>query len=118
MGTTQKSTWSVVTGFAASMLFAATVMAAEGLAGTWSAVDGTGRAFEITLSEDGSASATQGEGLSGTWKDDGGTAVISWSTGWSTKIAKDGDGYKKTAYAKGADLAGEPTNTSAAKKVK
>jgi len=51
------------------------------------------------LAEDGTASADRsGEGLSGKWVEEGGAAVITWDTGWKTKIAKDGDGYKKTAY--------------------
>ena len=56
--------------------------------------------------------------MTGTWKEDGNAAVITWSTGWTTKIVKDGDGYKKTAYGKGQPLDGPPTNSSDAQKGK
>ena len=49
-------------------------------------------------------------------KEDGGAAVITWTTGWTTKIAKEGSGYKKTAYKGKPD--GDPTNSSDAEKVK
>ena len=54
----------------------------------------------------------------GTWKEEGNTAVITWNTGWSTKIAKEGDQYKKTAYGKGQPLDGPPANSTDAQKVK
>ena len=38
---------------------------------------------------------------SGSWKDEGDTAVITWSTDWTTKLAKDGDKYSKTAFKDG-----------------
>jgi hypothetical protein len=58
-----------------------------------------------------------GEGLTGTWKEEGGAAVMRWDTGWTTKITKEGDKYKKTAYDKGKPLDGPPTNSSDAEKV-
>ena len=85
--------------------------------GTWKVKDTSGTPFEITLSNDGSASANRsGEGLKGTWKEEGAAAVITWSEGWTTKIAKEGDVYKKTAYEK--DPSAAPTNSSDAEKVK
>ena len=55
-----------------------------------------GNPFEITLSEDGSAKGSRsGEGLSGTWKAEGDAAVITWESGWTTKITKQGDQFKK-----------------------
>jgi hypothetical protein len=85
--------------------------------GVWKVKDTSGTPFEITLSADGKATANRaGEGMTGTWKDENGTAVISWSDGWTTKIAKEGDVYKKTAFEK--DPSGPPTNTSDAEKVK
>ena len=36
--------------------------------------------------------------MNGTWKEEDDAAVISWTTGWKTKIIKQGDHYKKTAY--------------------
>lgn len=85
--------------------------------GVWKVKDTSGTPFEITLATDGTASANRaGEGMTGTWKDENGTAVISWSDGWTSKIAKEGDVYKKTAFEK--DPSGAPTNTSDAEKVK
>lgn len=86
--------------------------------GTWKVSDTSGQAFQIVLAEDGSATADRAdEGMSGTWKEQGGAAVISWKSGWTTKIMKDGDDYKKVAFEKG-DAEGEPTNSSDAEKVK
>lgn len=102
----------------ALLISTAAAIAASAFVGTWKVVDTAGKPFEITLAADGAAKATQGEGLSGTWKEEGGAAVITWSTGWTTKIAKDGTGYKKTAYAKGKKTDDAPTNSSAAEKVK
>jgi hypothetical protein len=54
----------------------------------------------------------------GTWKEEGNTAVITWNTGWTTKITKERDQYKKTAYGKGQPLDGPSTNITDAQKVK
>ncbi|MEJ2122922.1 MAG: hypothetical protein P8Z76_19930 [Alphaproteobacteria bacterium] len=72
-------------------------------AGTYSTQDTQGNPMTITLSEDGSATGDRaGEALTGSWKeDDGGAAMITWSDEWTTKIAKDGDTYTKTAYKSG-----------------
>ncbi len=92
--------------------------AASAFEGTWKVKDTAGKDFEITLGADGKATATRGEGMSGTWKDDAGTAVITWTTGWVTKISKEGEKYTKTAFKKGAAEGEKPTNSSAAEKVK
>jgi len=80
--------------------------------GTWAVKNTDGKPFEITLSADGNATATM-ENMAGTWKEKDGTAVISWNTGWTTKIAKEGDHYVKTAFKKGES---EPANSSDAVK--
>jgi hypothetical protein len=88
-------------------------------AGTWKVSDTSGKPFEIVLADGGTASANRsGEALSGTWKEDNGAAVITWSEGWTTKIAKEGDAYKKMAWDKGVSMDKPPTNTSAAEKAK
>jgi hypothetical protein len=74
--------------------------------------------FEITLSSGGAAKATRGEGMTGTWKEEGNSAVITWNTGWTTKITKEGNRFIKTAYGKGQSLTATPTNTSDAEKAK
>ena len=42
--------------------------------------------------------------------------MISWASGWTTKIAKEGDKFVKTAFKKGVPLDAPPTNTSDATK--
>jgi hypothetical protein len=42
---------------------------------------------------------------------EGNSAVITWNTGWTTKVTKEGDRYIKTAYGKGQSLTATPTNT-------
>jgi hypothetical protein len=112
-----KTMIAVLAGAAALALTAATSFAAGEFEGTWKVKDTSGAPFEIVLASDGTASANRaGEDLTGTWKDDNGVAVIVWKGGWTTKIAKEGDSYKKTAYE--GDASGEPTNTSDAEKVK
>ena len=73
------------------------------VAGTYKTQDTQGNPMTINLSEDGSATGDRGdEKLTGSWKDEGGGAVmITWSDEWTTKIAKDGDTYTKTAYKNG-----------------
>ena len=86
--------------------------------GVWKVADSDGKPFQITLSADGSAKADRaGEGMTGTWKEEGGAAVIKWDTGWTTKITKEGDKYKKTAFDKNTPTTGAPTNGSDAEKV-
>ena len=105
--------------FALSVAACSPPSAKSDLAGTWKVSDTSGAPFEIVLTEDGNASADRsGEGLTGTWKEDSGAAVITWSEGWTTKIAKDGDSYKKMAWDKGVSMDSPPTNTSSAEKVK
>ena len=86
--------------------------------GLWKVKDTVGHPFEITLSSGGAAKATRGEGMTGTWKEEGNSAVITWNTGWTTKITKQGNRYFKTAYGKGQSLTATPANTSDAEKAK
>ena len=86
--------------------------------GVWKVKDTAGHPFEITLSSGGAAKAKRGEGMTGTWKEEGNSAVITWNTGWTTKITKEGDRYIKAAYGKGQSLTATPTNTSEAEKAK
>src|SRR6201993_2595113 len=89
---------------AALCVFGLTTLAALGASvfeGVWKVKDTAGNPFEITLSGGGAAKATRGEGMTGTWKEEGDAAVITWNTGWTTKITKEGSQYKKTAYRKG-----------------
>jgi len=90
--------------------------AASEFEGVWAVKDSKDRPFEITLSADGKATSTQEKAKEGTWKEEGGVAVITWTTGWTTKIIKEGDHYIKTVYKKGVPLDGPPSNKSDAVK--
>jgi hypothetical protein len=105
---------------AAACLFVVTsfALAASTFEGKWKVKDTAGKPFEITLSTSGAAKATRGEGMTGTWKEEGNSAVITWNTGWTTKITKDGNRYIKSAYRKGQSLSAAPANTSDAEKTK
>lgn len=96
----------------------AVTQAASEFEGVWNVKDTAGKSFEITLSENAAAKANRGEGMSGTWKQEGNSAVITWNTGWVTKIAQEGNSYKKTAFRKGQSLSGNPANSSDAEKIK
>jgi hypothetical protein len=94
-------------------------LAAGAFEGVWKVKDTAGQPFEITLSSDGVAKATRAEGMTGTWKEESNAAVITWNTGWTTKITKEGNQYKKTAYRKGQALdAPAPANSSDAERAK
>ena len=103
---------------AAVVINPAASFAASEFEGTWKVKDTAGKPFEITLSENAAAKASRGEGMSGTWKGEDSTAVITWNTGWITKISKEGNRYKKSAYRKGQSLNSAPANTSDAERVK
>ena len=99
---------------AALALGAGAAFADHHFTGTWKVKDSGGKDFQIVVAKDGTATADRsGEGLKGKWVEEGGAAVITWDSGWKTKIAKDGDGYKKTAYEGDTEK-----STSAAEKVK
>lgn len=108
-------------GFATAALLTLTSIGA-GFAADWAGQylteDSKGNAFTITLSEGGKAAGEkQGHGLEGTWSDAGDAAVIKWTTGWTTKLSKEGDGLMKTAYRPGTPMTGEPASTVSAKRV-
>ena len=103
------------TAFLAALIGAATAfvaLAASPFEGTWSVKDTDGKAFDITLGADGKATSTHPKEMTGTWAEEGGAAVVKWNSGWTTKIVKDGDTYKKEAFK--AD--GSPASTSEAVK--
>ena len=76
-----------------------------GFVGTYKTQDTLGNPMTINLAEDGSASGERaGDALTGSWKEEaGGTVAITWADGWTTKLAKDGDKYSKTAYKDGTE---------------
>lgn len=73
-----------------------------GFVGKYTTQDTQGQPMAITLADDGSATGDRGgENLTGSWKVDDGTAIITWSDEWMTKIAKEGETYTKTAFKDG-----------------
>ena len=103
----RSTTGLAVVAFAIALMGAG-ALAASPFEGKWKVEDTKGNPFEITLSDNGSAKGNRsGEGLTGTWKTEGDSAVISWDSGWTTKITKQGQGYKKTASEKGKALGRE-----------
>lgn len=87
--------------------------------GTWLLSDTHGGPYKATLSLDGKASGTHGDAMKhGTWKVENGVLLIEWTTGWKTRISKDGDNYIKTSFKPGAALSDTPTDTSKATKLK
>jgi hypothetical protein len=109
------ATVMVAAGLAVAMT-AFSALAASEFEGVWAVKDSKGKPFEITLSADGKATGTQEKAKEGTWKEEGGSAVITWTTGWTTKITKEDDHYVKAAYEKGQSLQGPPTSKSDAQK--
>jgi maltose-binding protein MalE len=94
----------------AIVLTSATGFAAEGFVGKYKTTDTEGKTFTIWLSDDGKAKGDRAnEGLAGMWKEEGSTAVVTWDSGWVTKITKDGDSYQKTAEKDGKPV-GEPSD--------
>jgi hypothetical protein len=103
------------TTFLAALMVGATAfaaLAASPFEGTWSVKDSGGKPFDITLGPDGKAASTHPKAMTGTWTEEGGAAVIKWTSGWTTKIVKDGDQYKKEAFQED----GSPSSTSEAQK--
>jgi hypothetical protein len=81
-----------------AIVLSGSVFAAEGFVGKYNTTDTDGKPFTIWLSDNGSAKGDRAnEGLQGMWKEEGSAAVITWDSGWVTKITKDGDKYTKTA---------------------
>lgn len=87
-------------------------------AGKYETKDTKGNEMAITLSADGIAAGLKhGKELNGTWTNEKGAAVISWTTGWTTKLSKDGDTYMKSAYRPGTTMTDAPTQTGSAEKI-
>ena len=112
-----KKTIAAILAFASALMISGS-LGASAFEGVWKVKDAAGKPFEITLSADGAAKATRGEGMTGAWKEEGNAAVITWSTGWTTKISKENGHYKKTAYPKGQSLDAAPVDSSDAERVK
>ena len=102
---------------AVAAAFALALMSISGLAasdfeGTWKVKDKNGKPYEITLSADGSAQKSAPNEGTGKWKEEANAAVITWDNGWTEKITKEGDQYKRAGFGKGAPLDGPPVFTT------
>ena len=87
--------------------------------GTWLLSDTHGGPYKATLTLDGKASGTHGDAMKhGTWKEENGVVLIEWTTGWKTRISKDGNNYIKTSFKPGTTTSDTPTDTSKATKLK
>ena len=96
MATTRKMTMGVIA--AAALALSTGAAFADHFVGTWKVKDSSGKDFEIVVAKDGTATGSRAEGMKGKRAEEGDAVTITWDTGWKTKIAKDGAGYKKTAY--------------------
>ncbi|MFZ2018541.1 MAG: hypothetical protein WAU90_07695 [Methyloceanibacter sp.] len=92
--------------------------AATDFTGKYMTTDTTGKPMQITLAPNGHAWGHRpGEYMKGAWAAGKRYAVISWTTGWSTKLVKRGDHFKKLAYAEGQAPKGKPASKAVAIKV-
>ena len=97
MTITAKTIIATLAASAALALTAGTAFA-EHFTGTWKVQDTDGKPFEIMIEKGGSASSQhEGKAMKGKWTEKDGAVTITWDTGWTTKIAKHGSGYTKTA---------------------
>ena len=92
--------------------------AATDFTGTYRTTDTMGKPMQITLNANGRAWGHRpGDYMKGHWAAGKRYALISWSDGWSTKLVKRGDHFKKFAYGKGQEPKGKPINKAPAIKV-
>ncbi len=98
------------------LLITGAAQAGSEFVGTWKLQDTKGEPFQITLSEGGQARGRHiDKEMKGSWGQVGDSAIITWATGWYTKLSKDGDGYTKSVY-KGS-LNSPPISTTPAVKI-
>jgi hypothetical protein len=99
----------------AALLLTAGAALADHFVGTWKVKDSAGKDFQIVIAKDGTASGEHaGKPMKGKWAEKDDAVTVTWDTGWTTKIAKTGSGYTKTATEGGS----EKGSASAAEKVK
>ena len=96
-----------------SMAFAA--FAASEFDGTWTTKDGEGNSVDVTIG-DGKAVSDHPVATAGTVTDEGGSAVIRWTSGWTSVLSKQGEDFVLNSFEKGAPLDGQPTLSSPAQK--
>lgn len=114
----RKAAGTALAGVFAVVVAGLASQAAGDFQGTWQVKDSQGKPFEITLSADGKASGTQRPNMSGSWQEQGSAAVVTWNTGWTTKIEKTDGRYTHSAWRQGQSSNTQPTATSDAQKLK
>lgn len=115
MGSLSRQGSAILSNFLAMVVPGTANLVDSEFVGTWRVEDTAGEPFEIVLLASGTAEADRAdEGMSGTWAEVDTSAVITWDTGWVTKITRTGDAFIKTAYEENATT---PTNTSEATKL-
>jgi hypothetical protein len=89
----------VVAATLAVALSIGTAQAATDFTGTWITTDTMGHPMQIDLYANGNARLVRaGERVTGKWAAGDKYALISWRSGWSTKIVKRIGKFKKFAY--------------------
>ncbi|WP_324970479.1 hypothetical protein [Methyloceanibacter sp.] len=92
--------------------------AAVDFTGKYLTTDTGGKPMQIVLAPNGRAWGHRpGEYMKGAWAAGKRYAVISWKGGWSTKLVKRGDHFKKFAYGPGQAPKGKPLSKAYAVKV-
>ncbi len=94
-----------------------TAQAATDFTGKWMTTDTMGHPMQIDLYANGNARAIRpGERMTGRWASAKRVAVINWTSGWTTKIVKRGNKFKKFAY-ENSDAKGKPVSKALAVRV-
>ncbi len=90
----------------------------ENWAGKWTATDGDGSSYTITLDPSGTAQSGRGEGQQGFWLADAAGARIDWSDGWTDYLVPSTDAVERLAFAPGAPRDEKPESTTPVKREK
>jgi hypothetical protein len=93
--------------------------------GTWSLSDTAGGPLDVVILPTGAAISnwTEGEegvkGEFGSWKEQDGKLVISYNSGWRDVIIKEAgsSAYRKQGFGPSQSIAGDPSETSGARKI-
>jgi hypothetical protein len=109
---------AIVAALVISVGLSGAAQAATDFVGSYRTTDTMGKPMQITLNANGRAwGHRSAEYMKGSWVAGKRYAVIQWTTGWSTKIVKRGDHFKKLAYAQGHEPKGKPISKARAVKV-
>ena len=109
---------AIITAAVIAVCLSGAAQAATDFTGKYATTDTTGKPMQIVLAPNGHAWGHRpGEYMKGAWAAGKRYAVISWTGGWSTKLVKRGDHFKKLAYAPGQAPKGKPASKAYAVKV-